>query len=59
MALALVGSMVEQLDRLVTLKHGLRWLLQEDDVRDVRRWLSNLQDDLLRTERIQERDEDA
>src|SRR4029453_3295682 len=55
-ALALVASMSEQLGRLTTLKTGLRWLLQEEDCRDVARWLERLQEDLLRAERIQERE---
>lgn len=54
-ALAIVASMQEQIVRLQTLKEGLRWLVQEEDMQDVKRWLETLQGDILRAERIQER----
>ena len=55
-ALAIVMSMQEQLDRLLLLRTGLRWLLQEEEVDGFRRWLERLEDDVNRAERIQERE---
>lgn len=56
--LALVMSMQESLDRLEQLKAGLRWLMQEEEVAMVRRWLERLEDDINRGQRIEDRDHD-
>jgi hypothetical protein len=54
-ALALVAGMREQLDRLLTLKEGLRWLIQDNEALEVKSWLQVLQEDIERAERIEER----
>ena len=56
--LAIVMSMQEQLDRLQQLQHGLRWLLQEEDVQRFKRWLERLEDDINRGQRIEEHERD-
>ena len=58
MGLAIVMSMQEQLDRLLALKTGLRWLVQEEDAERFKRWLERLEDDINRGQRIAERDDD-
>jgi hypothetical protein len=55
-ALALVMSMQESLTRLEELKSGLRWVLRDEEVAMVRRWLERLEDDIHRGQRIQEGD---
>ena len=52
--LAIVMSMQEQLGHLQQLTHGLRWLMQEEDVERFRRWLERLEDDINRGQRIAE-----
>jgi hypothetical protein len=55
--LSLVVGMQESLDRLGELKDGLRWLLREEEVAAFRRWLERLEDDIMRGQRIEERED--
>lgn len=54
-ALALTGSMLEQLQRLRTLREGLRWISNEQGLNAVERELALLHEDILRAEEGYER----
>lgn len=57
-ALALVVGMLDDVRHLTQLHEGMRWLIQESDLADFERWLRLLREDILRAQRITDREED-